>query len=122
MKIIKNFSTYIKENYEDIPMSDSFEITIDMVPYTVKRIPSNSNPTFEMKNMLGMEGSEHAQRKNGACGVVDKSFEVCVTPDTIQIELFSSFVDGFSEIQFALSEAVKIITDKYNSIGWEMLQ
>ncbi len=120
---IKNFLTYIKENYEEIPENDSIEITIDLVPYSVKRIPSNNNPKFEMENMLGMEGFDILKRRNvDACGVCDGSFEVCVSNDTIQIEIYKSFIEGYPTAEDALYDAVASMVDKYNSVGWEFLQ
>jgi hypothetical protein len=120
---IKNFLTYIKENYEDIPEKDTLEISIDEAPYSVKRIPSNKNPTFEIKNMLGMDGFDILQKSSAdGCGVCDNSFKVWVTNDTIRMEIFKSFIEGFPTAEDALYDAVASMVDKYNSIGWEFLK
>ena len=118
IKTFKNLSGAIIENKEN-------HITIEIwnVPYTVKQ----KGNQFTMKNCFGMDGLSILKRKNPhnePYGERSGNFGVYVESENeITITIFDKMVNEYhdGDIIDALVEAVDIIENYYNSVGWEFL-
>lgn len=97
-------------------------IQIDLVPYPVKDMGENR---FEIENKWGVEGLSILKRKNGhneACGDFMNFFRVEVEEENITIQLFDQSMYLYnSDAEEALLDAVSVIENYYESVGWEFL-